>query len=104
MRSDCSPIDAPSFGLAAGITAAGISAVCAAALAIAPEATMTLFSHLFHSDLGNVVPTVTWVTFVTAAAGWGVLVAVTFFGAAALYNRFVGLGAERKDSRTRGFA
>ena len=104
MRSDCSPIDAPSFGLAAGITAAGLSAVCAAALAIAPDATMTLVSHLIHTDLGNAVPTVTWVTFVTAAAGWGVIVAVTFFGAAALYNRLVGAGAERKDAPGRGFA
>lgn len=104
MRSDCSPIDAPSFGLAAGITAAALSAVCAAALAIAPDATVTLVSHLIHADLGNVVPRVTWVTFVAAAAGWGVLVAVTFSGGAALYNRLVAAGAERKAASARGFA
>lgn len=104
MRSDCSPIDAPSFGLAAGITAAALSAICAAALAIAPDATLTLFSHLLHTDLGNLVPTVTWVTFVTAAAGWGVIVGITFSAAAALYNRLVRALAERTDVRARGFA
>lgn len=104
MRSDCSPIDAPSFGFAAGSTAAALSAVCAAALAIVPDGTLALFGHLIHSDLSGVVPVVTWVTFVTGVAGWGVIVAVTFFVGASLYNRLLAVGAERKVARARGFA
>lgn len=90
MRSDILPLDARAFGLAAAAAAAVLSAVCAAAVAVAPEATMTLFGYLIHSDLGRLVPTVTWASFSIGVVGWAVITGVTFLGAAVLYNRLAG--------------
>lgn len=104
MRSDASPLDARAFGLAAAAAAAVLSAVCAAAIAIAPGGTMTLFGYLFHSDLGSLVPTVTWGSFIIGVVGWALLTGITFFGAAVLYNRLAGAEAGGAERSARGFA
>lgn len=105
MRSDCSTLDSRAFALAAGTVAAAISAICAAALAIAPGATRTLGGYLIHSDLSSVPPTVTWGSFVVSVVGWGLIAGITFFAAAGLYNRVSGTARTAgREIPARGFA
>ena len=50
-------LDVWKFALAAAVTFAALSAVCALAVIIAPEATVSVFNNLFHGlDLKLLVP------------------------------------------------
>ena len=88
MRSDCSTLNARAFGFAAGTIAATISAICALALVIAPDATRALVGYLIHSDLSGLTPAVSWASFFTGVIGWGLIAGLAFSAAAGLYNRF----------------
>jgi hypothetical protein len=90
MRSDCTTLDVRAFGLAAGTVASVISAVCAVALLIAPEATRAVAGYLIHSDLSGLAVSVTWSSILTGVIGWGLIAGLAFSAAAGLYNRFSG--------------
>lgn len=89
MLTGPSTLNARAVGFAAGIVAATISALCAAALAVAPRATRALAGYLLHSDLSSVTPAVSWSSVVTSVIGWGLIAGVAFATAAALYNRSI---------------
>lgn len=102
MRSDCFTLNARAFGFAAGTVAATISAVCAAALYLAPGATRALVGYLIHSDLSGLTPAVSWASFFTGVIGWGVFAGLAFSSAAGLYNRSVLASAERERTAVPG--
>jgi len=77
------------FGLAGGLTAALMFVVCAAAVAVAPNATTALAGYLIHTDLSALSRTLTWGNFFGGLVAWTVLGAVTFALAAWFYNRLL---------------
>jgi hypothetical protein len=85
-----STLDVRKFGVAAGTVAAGLSALCAGALALAPGATRKLVGYLIHADLSGLTPEVTWTSFFISVVGWGLIAGVAFAVAAGLYNRSLG--------------
>jgi hypothetical protein len=105
MRSDRTSLDVRAFGLAAGTIASVISAVCAVALLIAPDATRALAGYLIHSDLSGLAVSVTWGSVLTGVIGWGLIAGLAFSAVAGLYNRFSGAArAERSTLAAHGVA
>jgi hypothetical protein len=80
-------LDIRAFAWAGGLTAAALFVVCAAAVAVAPEATTALAGFLIHTDLSEFGRTLTWGNFVGGVMAWTVGTALTFALAAWLYNR-----------------
>ena len=104
MRSDCSTLNARAVGFAAGMIASVISALCAFALAIAPDATRALAGYLIHSDLSGLTPAVSWASFFGGVIGWGFIAGLAFSAAAGLYNRFSSAARAERHSTTHSIA
>jgi hypothetical protein len=83
-------IDPRAFGLAAGITAALITTVCATVVAIAPNAAIGGFGQVVHMDLAGAAARVSWVGYFTGLLFWSLFAGSIFGFAAWLYDRFVG--------------
>lgn len=83
-------LDARAFGLAAGLTAAVLFSVCAAAVAIAPGSATSVASFLIHMDLSGMSRSMTWGSFAGGLVLWSVGTGLTFSFAGWLYNRFAG--------------
>ena len=81
-------IDNRAFGIAAGITAAALSAICWTVLAIAPGPSMKLFGMMTHVDLTGLVRTVSVASLVVGVVGWGVGAGLVFGFGGWIYNRF----------------
>lgn len=105
MKAHCTTIDSRAFGLAAGTTAAGVSALCALLLAVAPAGTRRMLGLLVHSDLSGLAINLTWSGALLGAVCWGIGVGLIFAAAAELYNRFSGAGrAEHSAVEAHGVA
>ncbi|MEQ1854906.1 MAG: DUF5676 family membrane protein [Longimicrobiales bacterium] len=72
---------------AAGITAALVSTVCAALLAVAPSATIRILGLAVHEDLGWLAPRVTWASYFAGLLFWGLGTGLVFGFAGWLYDR-----------------
>ena len=83
-------LDARAFGLAAGAVAAVLFTICAAAVAIAPEATTAIAGEMIHADLSGITRTLTFGNFVGGLICWSVGTTLTFWLVAAIYNRLAG--------------
>ena len=83
-------IDAKAFGLAAGLTAALVSAVCAAFVALAPSTAFFLLGTVTHMDVSALLPQVTWMDFLIGVFFWGLFFGLIFGFAAWLYDRMIG--------------
>lgn len=77
------------FGFAAGITAALVSALCAAFIAVAPGAAMTMFGLVIHADLSSLARDVTLTAYLAGIVFWGLGAGLVFGFAGWLYDRFV---------------
>ena len=75
------------FGLAAGLTAAALSAVCALFVALAPHTAMALLSDVVHTDLTSLARNVTVGNFFGGILFWGIGTGLVFAFAGWLYNR-----------------
>jgi len=80
-------LDIRAFAWAGGLTAAVLFVVCAAAVAVAPEATTALAGFLIHTDLSEFGRTLTWGNFLGGVVTWALGTALTFALAAWFYNR-----------------
>ena len=82
-------IQPKSIGLAAGITAAVISALCATFIVVSPAAAGRFFSLVVHTDLSSLVQRdVTLAGFLAGILFWGLAAGLVFGFAAWLYDRF----------------
>lgn len=104
MRFECFTLNARAFGVAAGVVAATVSAICATALFVAPAAIRALLGYLIHSDLSGLAPSISWTSAILSVSGWGFLAGVVFASAAGLYNRSVIAVAERERASAPGVA
>jgi 2TM family of unknown function (DUF5676) len=77
------------FGLAGGLTAAVLFVLCAAAVAVAPNATTAFAGYLIHTDVSALSRTLTWGNFFGGLVAWTVGTAMTFALAAWFYNRLL---------------
>jgi small-conductance mechanosensitive channel len=75
------------FGLAAGLTAAALSAVCALFVALAPQIAMGLLSDVVHADFTGLTRNVTVGNFFAGVLFWGIGTGLVFAFAGWLYNR-----------------
>lgn len=82
-------IDSRAFGLAAGLVAAGLFVLCAAAVAVAPAWTTSVAATLVHADLSSLARTLTWSSFFAGLICWTFGTGLVFAAVGALYNRFV---------------
>jgi uncharacterized protein DUF5676 len=92
-------LDARAFGLAAGAAAAVLCVICAAAVAIAPEATTAIAGELIHADLSGMTGTLTLGSFISGLICWFFGITVTFWFVAWIYNWLAG---RRADVRVNG--
>ena len=83
-------IHARAFGLAAGLTAAVLFALCATAVAVAPGSSTSLASYLIHMDLSGMTRSMSLGSFVGGLLLWTVGTGLTFSFVAWLYNRLAG--------------
>ena len=83
-------LDARAFGLAAGAAAAVLFLTCAAAVAIAPEATTAIAGELIHADLSGMTRTLTLGSFIGGLICWFFGTAVTFWLMGWIYNQLAG--------------
>jgi len=88
-------IETRALGFAAGITAAIVSTVCAAFLAIAPSTATTLLDLAVHEDLSGLTPQVTWASYFTGLLFWGVGTGLVFGFAGWLYDRLISPASAR---------
>ena len=84
------------IALSAGLTAAALFVICAAAVAVAPEATTKFAGFLIHADLTGLSRPLSLGNFIGGLAAWPVGTALTVGFAAWLYNR---LGARASMAR-----
>lgn len=96
MKTHCTTVDSRAFGLAAGTTAAGLSALCALFLALAPDATRRMLGLLVHSDLSGLAIILTWSGVLLGILSWGLGIGLVFAAAAGLYNRFSGAARDER--------
>ena|SRR5829696_6928305 len=80
-------LDARAFGIAAGTAAAVLFIVCAAGVAIAPNATTAVASYLIHMDLSGMSRSLTVGSFVGGFLVWTVGTGLIFGLVASIYNR-----------------
>lgn len=78
------------FALAGGLTAAVLFTICAAAVAVAPDATTAFAGTLIHADLSGIMRTLTWGTFALGLVMWTLGTAAVFGFVAGAYNRLLG--------------
>ena len=78
------------FALAGGLAAAVLFTICAAAVAVAPDATTVFAGTLIHADLSGIMRTLTWGNFVLGLVAWTVGTAAVFGFVAGAYNRLLG--------------
>jgi uncharacterized membrane protein (DUF4010 family) len=91
-------VEPRSFGYAAGITAALVSALCAAFIAVAPAPAMTLFGLVVHADLTSLARDVTLTAFLAGILFWGLGAGLVFGFAAWLYDQFVAPAPGRQNA------
>jgi len=77
------------FGLAAGLTAAALSGVCALFVALAPHTAMALLNNVVHADLTSLARNVTVGNFFGGLLFWGIGTGLVFAFAGWLYNRLI---------------
>ena len=80
-------IDARAFGLAAGVTAAVLAALCRLAFMLAPSAAVRAAGSLVHSDWSALARVPTIGTLIIGVVAWGVGAGITFAIGASLYNQ-----------------
>lgn len=85
-------LNAGAFGLAAGLTAAAVSAVCALVVALAPRFALSLLSDVVHADFTDLTRNVTLSNFFGGVLFWGLGTALVFAVAGRIYNALVGGG------------
>ena len=90
MRPERMELDSRAFGLAAGSLAAALFALCALAVAVAPEWTTAFAGSLIHLDVSGMARTITWGNFFGGLLCWTLGTGLIFAGVAGLYNRFLG--------------
>lgn len=90
MRSHRMELDARALGLAAGVIAAVLFALCALAVAVAPEWTTALAGSLIHLDLTGFARAITWGGFFGGLLCWSIGTGLVFAAVGGLYNRFLG--------------
>jgi len=81
-------LDTRAFGLAAGAVAAALFTLCATAVAIAPDWTMSVSSTLLHVDLSGLASDISSTGYLVGLVAWGTATAGTVSVAASLYNRW----------------
>lgn len=81
-------LDIRAFAFAGGIAAAILFVICAAAVALAPQATTAFAGELIHADLSGIARTLTWGSFILGLVVWTAGTALTCGFVAATYNRF----------------
>ena len=82
-------LDARKFGIAIGITAGALFALCALAVAVAPGSATAFFGYLVHMDLSSLPRTLTIGSFIGGTIAWAIGTALAFGFVAALYNRLL---------------
>ena len=82
-------IEPGAFGFAAAITAALITTVCAAFVALAPSTALAFLGLVVHMDVGGMAAQVTWPAFFTGLLFWSAFVGLVFGFAAWLYDRLI---------------
>jgi hypothetical protein len=82
-------IDPKAIGVAAGITAALITALCAAFVAVAPATAIAFLGLVIHMDLAGMASRVTWPAFFTGLLFWSLFAGLIFGFAAWLYDRLI---------------
>lgn len=81
-------LDIKAFAYAVGLMSAILYTICAILVAVAPEATMTVFSYLFHLDLTNLARTIGWGSYFVGLIGITLGSALIGAGTAWFYNTF----------------
>lgn len=83
-------LDTRAFAIAAGMTAAMLFILCAAAVAIAPGPTTAFFSYIVHLDMSGMRRELTAASFTVGLIAWTLGTGLTFGFAATMYNRLIG--------------
>lgn len=83
-------LDTRAFAIAAGMAAALLFTLCAAAVAIAPDATTAFFGYIVHLDVSGMRRELTVASFIVGLIAWTLGTALTFGFAAMMYNRLIG--------------
>jgi hypothetical protein len=89
-------LDTRAFAIAAGIAAALLFALCAAAVAIAPGPTTAFFGYIVHLDMSGMRRELTVASFIVGLIAWTLGTALTFGFAAMIYNRLIGAAAVKQ--------
>ena len=89
-------LDTRSFTIAAGMTAAMLFVLCAAAVAIAPGPTTAVFGYIVHLDVSGMRRELTLASFIVGLIAWTLGTALTFGFAAMIYNRLIGSAAVKQ--------
>ena len=89
-------LDTRAFAIAAGMTAALLFTLCAAAVAIAPGVTTAFFGYIVHLDVSGMRRELTPASFIIGLIAWTLGTALAFGFAAMMYNRLVGSAAVRQ--------
>ena len=97
-------LDTRAFAIAAGTAAALLFTLCAAAVAIAPDATTAFFGYIVHLDMSGMRRELTMATFIIGLIAWTLGTALTFGFAALMYNRLIGAAAVKKAAGSAQFA
>lgn len=89
-------LDTRAFAIAAGLTAALLFTLCAAAVAIAPGPTTAFFGYITHLDMSGMRRELTVAAFIVGLIAWTLGAALTFGCVAMLYNHTVGPAAVKR--------
>lgn len=79
-------IEARLFGIAAGVAAAALYSLCALFVAVAPDATTSVFGFVMHMDLSGVARPITLAGYLCGLVFWGTGTGLVFGLAAGLYD------------------
>jgi hypothetical protein len=80
-------VDVRALALASGTVAAGLFALCALFVALAPGATVWTTRELFHVAVAS-APAITWIGIVSGVVFWFAATALTVAAIAGLYGRW----------------
>jgi hypothetical protein len=89
-------LDTRAFAIAAGLAAALLFTLCAAAVAIAPDSTTTFFGYIVHLDVSGMRRELTVASFIVGLIAWTLGTALAFGFVALIYNRFAGSAAVKQ--------
>jgi 2TM family of unknown function (DUF5676) len=92
--------DTRAFAIAAGITAALLFTLCAAAVAIAPGPTTAFFGYIVHLDMSGMRRELSVASFIFGLIAWTLGMALTFGCVAMMYNRLIGPVAVKRAAAT----